>query len=111
MLRDGSYLSADKLQVGQPLMPLYTKISDKGLTGYRMYYEPNEQRWYYEHTRFDENRNKKHIKGYITHHANYNKLDNRPCNLKYISKSKHRLIHNRCQSQEERSKRSESVKR
>lgn len=110
MLRNGSYLEADKLQVGQSLMPLYTKISEKGLKGYRLYYEPVENKWHYEHTNFDKVRQKKYIKGNITHHANYNKLDNKPTNLKYITKSKHTIIHNRKHSDRERIKRSQSVK-
>lgn len=110
MLRDGTYLEAEKLQVGQSLMPLYTKISEKGLKGYRLYYEPMIGKWKYEHTNFDEKRKYITVKGNVTHHANYNKLDNRPQNLKYITKSKHREIHNRNQANAERLKRSNSVK-
>lgn len=91
-------------------MPLYTKISNKGLKGYRLYFEPVENKWYYEHSRFDKQRQEGYIKNYVTHHCNYNRLDNRPINLQYISKSKHKSIHNRNQSDEERSKRSKSVK-
>ena len=47
--------------------------------------------------------------GYVTHHANYNKLDNRPCNLKYITLAKHRAIHNRARSEEERLRRSKTI--
>ena len=110
MLRDGTYLQADKLSIGQSLMPLYTRVSNKGLCGYRMYYEPIEGKWHYEHTRFDIKRKLNKLPNYVTHHANYNKLDNRPSNLKYISRSEHRTIHNRNQSNTERQKRSESVK-
>lgn len=110
MLRNGTYLEAENLQVGQSLMPLYTKISNKGLNGYRMYFEPIEGRWHYEHTMFNFDRQHNYIKGTVVHHANYNKLDNRPINLQYITKSKHRWIHNRNQSQEERQKRINSVK-
>lgn len=110
MLRNGKYLEASKLQIGQSLMPLYTKISDKGLKGYRMYYEPMEDKWHYEHTKFDMQRKYNTVKGNVTHHANYNKLDNKPTNLKYISKSKHTLIHNRNQSIDERQKRSITIK-
>lgn len=56
MLRNGTYLEAEKLQVGQSLMPLYTKISNKGLKGYRMYFEPMECKWHYEHTMFNLDR-------------------------------------------------------
>ena len=110
MLRNGQYLEASKLQIGQSLMPLYTKIANKGLKGYRMYFEPMEGKWHYEHTQFDPVRKYNYNKGNITHHANYNKLDNRPCNLKYITKSQHTKIHNRVQSNEERNKRSKTIK-
>ena len=109
MLRNGIYLEAEKLCIGQSLMPLYTKVADKGLKGYRLYYEPIEGKWKYEHNHFDETKIA-YIKGYVTHHKNYNKLDNRPCNLHYISKSKHKYIHNRNQTNQEKIKRSNSVK-
>lgn len=38
MLRDGTYCEAQKLKENQSLMPLYTKVSGKGLDWYRMYY-------------------------------------------------------------------------
>lgn len=111
MMRDSTYKTVAELKVGDSLMPLYTRIADKGsLTGYRLYYEPMENKWHYEHQQFDLNRKIKLCKNYVTHHANYNKLDNRPNNLKYISKSQHRYIHNRNQSDKERNKRSNSVK-
>lgn len=50
MLRNGEYLEAEKLHIGQSLMPLYTKISGTGLKGYRIYYEPVENKWHYELT-------------------------------------------------------------
>lgn len=111
MIRDGNYVTANKLTTGQSLMPLYTKVQNTGsLKGYRMYYEPMENKWHYEHQQFDKLRKIKYVKGNITHHANYNKLDNKPTNLQYITKSKHRLIHNRNQSDYEKTKRSNSVR-
>lgn len=49
MLRDGSYQEAQHLVEGQSLMPLYTRYPEKGLYNYRMYYEPIENKWHYEH--------------------------------------------------------------
>ena len=46
MLRDGSYEQIQNLTPGTSLMPLYTKVSDKGL---RMYYQPMTDSWHYEH--------------------------------------------------------------
>ena len=49
MLRDGSYCEAKDLICGDSLMPLYRKYPDKGLSNYRMYYDPMEDKWHYEH--------------------------------------------------------------
>lgn len=72
MLRDGTYIEAQDLIPGDSLMPLYTKVSQKGLQGYRMYYEPFEDAWHYEHREFakdilDEK--------YLVHHLDFNKLN------------------------------------
>lgn len=110
MLRNGQYIEAKNLKSGDALMPLYTKLAGKGgLKDYRIYYEPMEGVWHFEHTRFDPIRKLKRINGNVTHHANYNKLDNRPINLKYITKAKHRLIHNRHPGKYENLKRSKTV--
>lgn len=92
MLRDGTYEEAQNLFEGCSLMPLYTKISDKGLQGYRMYYEPLEDKWHYEHRKFCIC--EKLLKDHVIHHQNYNKLDNCPSNLKQLTRSQHEIIHN-----------------
>lgn len=91
MLRDGSYLPAENLVVGQSLMPLYTDICSKGLVGYRMFYDPFSENWHFEHRSFCTNI--KSSKG-VVHHRNYNKLDNSPSNLIKVSTKEHRIIHN-----------------
>lgn len=90
MLRDGSYEEIQNLTPGTSLMSLYTKVADKGLKGYRLYYEPVEDAWHYEHRRFCETDPTKNI----VHHCNYNKLDNTPTNLKAVTAQEHRTIHN-----------------
>ena len=55
MLRDGSYKEAKYLVENESLMPLYTRLSNKGLDGYRLYYEPMENTWHYEHKQFNPN--------------------------------------------------------
>lgn len=55
MLRDGSYKEAKYLTENESLMPLYTRFSNKGLDGYRLYYEPMENTWHYEHKQFNPN--------------------------------------------------------
>ncbi|WP_300924747.1 Hint domain-containing protein [uncultured Clostridium sp.] len=44
MLRDGSYKEAKNLCENDSLMPLYRKYPSKGLSNYRMYYEPIEDK-------------------------------------------------------------------
>ena len=75
MLRNGSYIEACNLIPNDSLMPLYRKVSSKGLDGYRLYYEPIEDKWHYEHRRFAKDvLDAKHL----VHHHNCNKLDNTP---------------------------------
>lgn len=93
MLRDGSFCEAQRLCSGTSLMPLYTKLSEKGLSGYRLYYEPSNNTWHYEHRQFCYD--KTYTKGHVIHHCNYNKLDNCPTNLQKLSRSKHQTIHDR----------------
>lgn len=111
MLRDGTYIEAKDLIPGDSLMPLYTRISDKGLEGYRLYYEPITDDWHYEHRKFasdvlDEK--------YLVHHKNYNKLDNSPSNLIWMSKAEHIRVHSNsgtgAYSDEANNKRKNSLK-
>lgn len=110
MLRNGEYKEAQQLKENDSLMPLYTKISTKGLKGYRLYYEPLEETWHFEHRRFckdvlDEK--------YLVHHKDCNKLNNNPDNLIWMSKGKHQVTHAELQtgahSKEAELKRSKST--
>ena len=111
MLRDGSYRMAKDLQENDSLMPLYTKYPSSGLSNYRLYYEPMENVWHYEHRQFakevlDEQ--------YLVHHKDCNPNNNSPDNLIWCSKSAHMQIHAEMQtgasSEEARRKKSESLK-
>lgn len=128
MTRDGSYAEAQNLQAYDSLMPLYTKYPDKGLSDYRMVYDPADECWHYEHHLFCRN-NKVKKRQHVVHHCNYNKDDNTPDNLMYISKSLHTKInncstrdytkvsnavkayHKRAKGTEEYAKRSEAIRR
>ena len=94
MVRDGSYETAKNLKAGDSLMPLYTKVADKGLQGYRLYYEPMTDDWHYEHRSFCLEPKLNTDERTVVHHCNYNKLDNTPTNLKRVTVSKHKQIHN-----------------
>lgn len=93
MLRDGSYKEAKNLTSSESLMPLYTKIADKGPEGYRMYYEPMENCWHYEHRQFCEDAIL-NTSTHVIHHKNYNKLNNIPSNLQCMTRSAHQRLHN-----------------
>lgn len=93
MLRDGSYKEIQQCSIGDALMPLYTKYpTNSRMKYYRMYYEPFEQKWHFEHRQFCLNM--VHKKGYVVHHQNYNKRNNVPANLLCVTTAEHCRIHN-----------------
>ena len=92
MLRDGSYCEAQYLTEGDSLMPLYRKYptGTVSMKNYRMYYEPIEDAWHYEHRQFaQEVLDEK----YLVHHKDCNPSNNNPTNLVWCSKAKHQQIH------------------
>ena len=111
MLRNGEYCFAKDLMIEDSLMPLYTKYPNRGLSKYRMYYEPFEDSWHYEHRQFAK---EVFDEKYLVHHKNCNPCDNNPDNLIWMSKAAHVLKHSElqtgAQSPESKSKRIESLK-
>ena len=101
MLRDGTYLRADKLVSGQSLMPLYKKISKKEdrvtIEGYEMIQQPTTLNWKFTHMLADEWNLKNGFdmieNGEDRHHVDFNKLNNNPTNLTRLNKELHRKIH------------------
>ena len=73
MLRNGEYCFAKDLMIEDSLMPLYTKYPNRGLSKYRMYYEPFEDSWRYEHRQFAK---EVFDEKYLVHHKNCNPCDN-----------------------------------
>lgn len=90
MLRNGSYVEARDLIAGDSLMPLYTKVATAGLRGYRLCFNPFEEKWHYEHRQFavavDDVR-------YLVHHLDCNPLNNNPDNLIWCSRARHQQLH------------------
>lgn len=100
ILRDGSKKKAIDLEPGQSLMPFYRKISNRkngdGITGYEKVYDPASNRFVYTHRRVSENievaPEDVGIK-LVTHHINFNKLDNSATNLRRMDSMKHWNLH------------------
>lgn len=91
MLRDGIYLEAQYLTPGTSLMPLYRRL-DKNAE-YVDIYQPAYETWECEYHAFCTGWQAK--SGKVVHHQNFNKTDDTPSNLRLMTLSEHRSIHNR----------------
>ena len=95
MLRDGTYKEAQNLDIGQSLMPLYRKSSNKVLVDYEMHFEPIDNKWVYTHRKTGSFINDFNLvtKRTIRHHINFNKKDNSPDNIQLMPKEEHDRFH------------------
>jgi len=95
MLRDGTYVAAGELQSGAALMPLYRRTN---LSGYEECYCPSLVargnwlnpigRWRTTHKLI-----KPSGRGFVTHHVNEVKSDNRMDNLDVMTVNEHNSLH------------------
>jgi len=115
MMRDGTYKEAQDLVLNDSLMPLYRKLSKKGLVGYELFYDPIKERNHYTHRMV-----MKYIlgiktfpRGYVIHHKKAVN-NNDPRELELVSRSEHIRIHSELQtgatSSEVREKKSRTTK-
>jgi hypothetical protein len=100
LLRNGSYLRADKLSVGVSLMPFYTKISqNERVSGYEKVYNPNSNHYKFTHGLIgreihrDLNYENSVDDKFVTHHIDFNKFNNEPNNLVRMSVTEHNKYH------------------
>lgn len=104
MLRDGTYCEAKDLTNGTSLMPGYFSTNSKG---YLNIWDNNYQKYINIHTMVNNYYNKdkkdklKIPKEYygkykikVTHHKDFNKLNNTPENLEWMTWIDHRRLHN-----------------
>ena len=112
LLRNGVYIEAKDMLPGDSVMPLYTKYPTAGgLKNYRLYYEPFEDKWHFEHRQFAQ---KILDEKYLVHHIDCNPDNNNPNNLVWCSKELHIKIHQQmctgANSPEALQKKSQSIK-
>lgn len=100
MMRSGKYINADKLCVGESLMPLYRDVSKNknGLNGYEIYKDNIDSKNKYTHQEVAKQvlnfsyKNNIHNRQVI-HHKDINKRNNSPDNFIIMDWHKHRKLH------------------
>ena len=99
MLRDGSYRPAAELTASDSLMPGYFDRAPvrKGSGDYTRILQPDGT-WSFVHHLADEfnaahGRARVMNRGYVRHHRNFNRFDNRPENIERVTFAEHNAIH------------------
>lgn len=103
LLKNGKYEEAQNLKPGASLMPLYTRLSQKGdyplsdMRGYKMVLQPKENVWDFVHHLSDDYNIKLGIytekKGKVRHHIDFEKLNNSPENITRLEWLEHWNLH------------------
>ncbi len=101
MLRDGTYRAAKELAPGDSLMPLYRKYDGTNLPGYEQFYQ-SSYGWHFTHRLVCYEINGKPLKGDVCHHRDFNKRNNNPSNLQWLSLVGHVAVHWKYWSEEQR---------
>ena len=100
-LVDGTYKQAQSLTPQDSLAPLYRKTSKKGegtqLDGYEMLFDPKARKWILTHIISDMYNLEKgvysSVSGNHRHHADFNKRNNNPTNIKRVTYKEHMALH------------------
>lgn len=95
LLSDGSYVEVCNLDIGDSLRSLYTKLSDRELGDHIHGYEQvlSTTGWQYTHRVVAESV-QPGVRG-VVHHMDFNKRNNEPGNLCFMSKQEHQELHAR----------------
>lgn len=96
IMRDGSKKRADRLNVGDSVMPFYrmvNKKSDKLFDRYEKIYNPQSSKYEFTH-RIIASELSKDVNTYNTvHHKNFDKYNNNPTNLIWMDYHEHHKMH------------------
>jgi len=103
LCRDGTYVKARDLVVGQSLMPLYRKLSSKRHNDFQNGYEKVQHNgtgdWFYthrivnEHGLIADHESRCAERSYVVHHVDHDKRNNLPKNLVKMGKRSHAVYH------------------
>ena len=96
IMRDGSKKRADEVVAGESVMPFYRKNENISYTKeayYEQVYNPNSGKYEYTHRLIADSIKKNKSTNNTVHHKNFNKFDNRPCNLQWMDLFEHRDYH------------------
>jgi len=97
LLKNGYYVEAEKLRIGDSLMPLYRRIGNpKGgyMEGYEHIFQPYYGKWELTHKMVWREYHKLPIeKGYVVHHEDSNRTNNVPENLILMDRAEHARMH------------------
>lgn len=99
MRRDGTYVHAEKLLVGESVMPFYTRVSStkngQVLDGYEQVYDVRHDSFQYTHRMVGESLGliEKRDRTRVLHHADFTKRNNAPDNLKNMLREDHSRLH------------------
>ena len=91
IMRDGTKKRADEVSVGESVMPFYRKVdkdSKKLFDRYEKVFNPNSGKYEFTHRIIAETVEKENDLYNTVHHKDFNKYNNSPCNLTWISTAK-----------------------
>lgn len=91
IMRDGTKKRADEVSVGESVMPFYRKVdkdSKKLFDRYEKVFNPNSGKYEFTHRIIAETVEKENDLYNTVHHKDFNKYNNSPCNLTWVSATK-----------------------
>lgn len=95
VMRDGTKKRADKVVVGESVMPFYTKkepLDKRFRNEYNTVYNPNSGKYEFVHRLIAKELDKPKNCS-VVHHINFNRFDNTPNNLKWMGWKEHSEYH------------------
>ena len=96
VMRDGTKKRADNLQSGESVMPFYRKnapIAKGCVSEYETVYNPHSGKYEFTHRLVGQSIPKGNPRANVIHHVNFDRLDNTPYNLRWMTWKEHSAYH------------------